>query len=186
MAEIAARARFAMGLGGFLAARTDQEHCESELRCSAPKPLAPMKNGGFQFMMRFELGLEKPDPRRAVRTAATIGASYVVGGLISLAPIFFLTGLRAALAALTAVTLSALVVFGLSRPVLQAFPCGGRLSNLPSGGLAGGGGARYCRSFPVTQFNQDCMAFASTGRLKPDSGDIIFSRLIISIWRPLK
>src|SRR6202521_2025456 len=38
------------------------------------------------FMMRFELGLEPPDPARAARSAATIAASYIAGGLVPLAP----------------------------------------------------------------------------------------------------
>ena len=42
------------------------------------------------FMMRFELGLEKPDPRRALTSALTIAGAYVAGGLIPLSPIFFL------------------------------------------------------------------------------------------------
>ena len=63
-------------------------------------------------MMRFELGLEEPDPRRAVRSAATIGASYVAGGFIPLAPYFFVSDLHAALEASVAVTLTALFLFG--------------------------------------------------------------------------
>jgi vacuolar iron transporter family protein len=63
-------------------------------------------------MMRFELGLEEPDPGRAVRSASTIGISYVAGGLIPLAPYFFLADLEAGLEASVAVTLSALFIFG--------------------------------------------------------------------------
>ncbi len=142
MAEIAAGA-IAMGLGGFLAARTDQEHYQSELRREmnetreipekekaevaeifhgwglAQPQIQPIveaisadEKRWVDFMMRFELGLEKPDPGRAVRSAATIGASYIAGGLIPLAPYFFLADLRAALIASVAVTLSALFVFG--------------------------------------------------------------------------
>src|ERR1700722_10891760 len=138
MAKIAAGA-IAMGLGGFLAARTDQEHYQSELRREINETrqipekeraeVAEIFHGWglpqqqiqpivaaisadekrwVDFMMRFELGLEQPDPRRAVRSAATIGASYVGGGLIPLAPYFFLSDLRDALAASIAVTLSAL------------------------------------------------------------------------------
>ncbi len=62
------------------------------------------------FMMRFELGLEEPDPRRAARSAATIGASYVFGGLIPLAPYFFLPSVQAGLAASVAVTLLAKLI----------------------------------------------------------------------------
>ena len=38
------------------------------------------------FMMRFELGLERPDPKRALTSAATSPVAYVAGGLIPLAP----------------------------------------------------------------------------------------------------
>jgi predicted membrane protein (TIGR00267 family) len=64
------------------------------------------------FMMRFELGLEEPDPRRATRSASTIALSYVAGGLVPLAPYFFLRSVRPALIASVAVTLLALLVFG--------------------------------------------------------------------------
>jgi VIT1/CCC1 family predicted Fe2+/Mn2+ transporter len=41
------------------------------------------------FMMRFELGLEKPAANRAHRSALTIAASYIAGGLIPLLPYMF-------------------------------------------------------------------------------------------------
>ncbi len=62
--------------------------------------------------MRFELGLEEPDPKRAVRSAATIGVSYIAGGLIPLAPYLFLRDLETGLKASVAVTLTALFIFG--------------------------------------------------------------------------
>jgi predicted membrane protein (TIGR00267 family) len=64
------------------------------------------------FMMRFELGLEEPDPKRARRSALTIALSYVTGGLVPLAPYFFLRSVHHALIASVIVTLLALVVFG--------------------------------------------------------------------------
>ena len=64
------------------------------------------------FMMRFELGLEAPDPRRATRSAATIAASYVAGGLVPLAPYMLLHTTTAALPTSIAVTLVALAIFG--------------------------------------------------------------------------
>jgi vacuolar iron transporter family protein len=142
LAEIAAGA-IAMGLGGFLAARTDQEHYQSELerevRESREIPVEEaaevsrvLEGWGLNsaqiepivaaiisdekrwvdFMMRFELGLEEPDPKRAVRSASTIGFSYIAGGSIPLAPYFFLTDLRTALVASVALTLTALFIFG--------------------------------------------------------------------------
>jgi VIT1/CCC1 family predicted Fe2+/Mn2+ transporter len=142
LAEIAAGS-IAMGLGGFLAARTDQEHYQSELQREIreareiPEEEAAEVSRVFQgwgltdqqiqpivtaissdekrwvdFMMRFELGLEEPDPKRAVRSATTIGVSYIAGGLIPLAPYFFLADLETGLVASVTVTLSALFIFG--------------------------------------------------------------------------
>ena len=64
------------------------------------------------FMMRFELGLEKPDPARATRSAGTIAASYVVGGLIPLAPYMLIHNVQEALWVSVCVTLVALFAFG--------------------------------------------------------------------------
>jgi len=66
----------------------------------------------IDFMMRFELGLEEPSPQRALHSALTIAASYIVGGLIPLAPYMMLPTARAALPVSIAVTLIALAVFG--------------------------------------------------------------------------
>src|SRR5207249_3774465 len=142
LAEIAAGC-IAMGLGGYLAARTDAEHYENELQRevdetrNVPDEEAAEVARVFQgwgltdqqiepivaaitsdekrwidFMMKFELGLEQPDPRRAVRSAATIGFSYAAGGLIPLGPYFFIQDLSTALIASVTLTLSALAVFG--------------------------------------------------------------------------
>jgi VIT1/CCC1 family predicted Fe2+/Mn2+ transporter len=64
------------------------------------------------FMMKHELGLEAPDPRRARRSALTIALSYVAGGLIPLAPYFFVPNVHVALAASVVLTLVALLAFG--------------------------------------------------------------------------
>jgi VIT1/CCC1 family predicted Fe2+/Mn2+ transporter len=64
------------------------------------------------FMMRFELGLEKPEPRRALSSALTIGGAYVVGGLVPLAPYMLLRTPPAALGVSAMVTLAALTGFG--------------------------------------------------------------------------
>jgi VIT1/CCC1 family predicted Fe2+/Mn2+ transporter len=64
------------------------------------------------FMMRFELGLEKPDPKRALQSALTIAISYILGGLIPLSPYLALASAQAALKASVFVTLVALIVFG--------------------------------------------------------------------------
>lgn len=142
LAEIAAGS-IAMGLGGYLAARSEAEHYASELRRErrevVEKPeaevaevrevfeqygltpdeservartLSTRPDAWVDFMMRFELGLEPPDPGRAVRSALTIALSYVVGGLIPLAPYMLTGSARAALAPSVVVTLLALLVFG--------------------------------------------------------------------------
>src|SRR5207249_8801406 len=142
LAEIAAGS-IAMGLGGYLAARSQAEHYASERRREQSevreKPAAEMaeitdifKDYGItaeesapvvnalrrrpqawiDFMMRFELGLERPEPRRALVSALTIGGAYVAGGLIPLVPYMTLASSRAALLVSAAVTLLALAVFG--------------------------------------------------------------------------
>ena len=66
----------------------------------------------IDFMMRFELGLEKPDPRRALTSALTIAGAYIAGGLIPLAPYLVLPTVRTALFLSVVVTLVALTLFG--------------------------------------------------------------------------
>ncbi len=70
------------------------------------------KKRWVDFMMRFELGLEKPDTHRAPVSALTIGGSYVVGGVIPLLPYVFISNSKDALYLSSAVTLCALFVFG--------------------------------------------------------------------------
>lgn len=64
------------------------------------------------FMMRFELGLEKPDPARAWKSALTIAVAYIVGGIIPLSAYLFLHDAHRALWLSVIVTLAALAVFG--------------------------------------------------------------------------
>jgi VIT1/CCC1 family predicted Fe2+/Mn2+ transporter len=142
LAEIAAGS-IAMGLGGYLAAKSDAEHYASERHREEteiltlpdvereevaevfreygleaihiePILLAFEKNhpAWVDFMMRFELGLEEPDPRRALRSALTIAGAYVAGGLIPLAPYMAVASTRDGLSLSIAVTLVALFVFG--------------------------------------------------------------------------
>ncbi|KAH7441951.1 hypothetical protein KP509_03G063500 [Ceratopteris richardii] len=82
----------------------------------------------LEFMMRFELGLEKPNPKRALQSAITIAASYVIGGVIPLTPYMLLHKARTALEVSIAVTLIALLLFGYfkglltgTKPFLSAF-----------------------------------------------------------------
>lgn len=142
LAEIVAGA-IAMGLGGYLAARTDAEHYGAEraredweidhLRHREVEEVADIFRGyglagdalntvvsavtsdrqrWLDFMMRFELGLDEPDPKRAPISAGTIAASYLVGGLIPLAPYMLVASIPQALAYSVVFTGVALVVFG--------------------------------------------------------------------------
>jgi predicted membrane protein (TIGR00267 family) len=79
-------------------------------------------------MIKFELGMTKPDPSRARNSALTIALSYIAGGLIPLGPYFLLHSVQAALIGSVIVTLIALFVFGFikgrfttNRPVRSAW-----------------------------------------------------------------
>jgi VIT1/CCC1 family predicted Fe2+/Mn2+ transporter len=142
LAEIAAGS-IAMGLGGYLAAKSDAEHYVSERERekeevahipkeemaevadifrsygmtdeeTAPvvKALSRRPRAWVDFMMRYELGLEKPDPKRALTSALTIAGAYMAGGLIPLSPYILLSHAQTALWLSVLVTLSALLVFG--------------------------------------------------------------------------
>lgn len=142
LAEVAAGS-IAMGLGGYLAARTDAEHYASE-RAREEREIVQMPGAeeaevadifrGYgldeptvaavvkavrsdptrwvDFMMRFELGLERPEPKRARNSALTIALSYIAGGVIPLAPYFFVKDIHLALGISVGVTMVALLVFG--------------------------------------------------------------------------
>lgn len=142
IAEIVAGS-IAMGLGGYLAGRTEADHYESErrrefaevelvperekqevrdvfaemglspaLQTTIADELAKDKVKWVEFMMKFELGLEEPDPNRATKSAFTIGSAYVVGGLIPLSPYFFVDQPHVGLLYSCGVTLLCLFVFG--------------------------------------------------------------------------
>ncbi len=66
----------------------------------------------IDFMMRFELGLEEPDPKRALRSASTIAGAYIAGGLIPLAPYMLMSSAYSALIASVIATIIALAAFG--------------------------------------------------------------------------
>ena len=142
MAEIVAGS-IAMGLGGYLAARTDAEHYASErdreeretyeMPVEEEEEVAQVFEGyglppetvsevvkairsdrkrWVDFMMKFELSLEEPDPRRAGRSALTIALPYVAGGLVPLSPYFFTPTVQAGLIGSVVLTLLALLGFG--------------------------------------------------------------------------
>ena len=79
---------------------------------SVVQALSTRPQAWVDFMMRFELSLEKPDPGRALKSAATIAASYIAGGLIPLLPYFLAGSTHQALSSSVALTLLALAVFG--------------------------------------------------------------------------
>ena len=109
-----------------------------------PEQLAPVVSAitanqkkWVDFMMRFELGLEEPDPARAGRSAATIAASYIVGGLIPLAPYMVLSGVDTALWISVGVTILALFIFGsIKGHYTGVAPWRGGLQTVLVGGLA--------------------------------------------------
>jgi VIT1/CCC1 family predicted Fe2+/Mn2+ transporter len=167
LAEIAAGS-IAMGLGGYLAAKSDAEHYAAEERREHQEvreiPREEMKEvadifRGYgldedhirpvveamtrrpkqwvDFMMRFELGLERPDPKRARTSAAVIATAYVVGGLIPLAPYMLFKVAHTALVISVVVTLIALLVFGLIKGrYTGARPIKSALQTTITGGLA--------------------------------------------------
>ncbi len=142
IAEIAAGS-IAMGLGGYLAGKTEMDHYNSELKREyeevetvpqkekeevkiffqnlglseavqqqAVDEMTKDKETWVNFMMKYELGLDKPDEKRARKSAFNIGAAYVVGGIIPLSPYFFVqqgvTGLKIS----AVITLCCLFIFG--------------------------------------------------------------------------
>ncbi len=152
LAEIAAGS-IAMGLGGYLAGRTEIEHYESEekreydeienlyqveiqetkdifaqygvpedLQEKVALAIAQDKKKWVDFMMRFELGLDRPDKNRALQSAFIIGISYVIGGLIPLTAYFFTSTPVQGLVYSTVITLLCLVVFGIIKSKLTGQP----------------------------------------------------------------
>ncbi|KAF7827605.1 vacuolar iron transporter 1-like [Senna tora] len=145
IAEVAAGA-ISMGLGGYLAAKSEADHYMRELRREqeeiiavpdteaaevaeilaqygiAPHEYAPVVNAlrnkpqaWLDFMMKFELGLERPDPRRALHSAMTIAFAYILGGLVPLLPYMFIPKATDAVMASVVVTLFALLIFGYAK-----------------------------------------------------------------------
>ena len=167
LAEIAAGS-IAMGLGGYLAARSDAEHYVSEQRreeheidvtpdaeaqevrevfetygltseetASVIESLRRRPKDWTAFMMRFELGLEPPQPGRAWKSALTIASAYVVGGMIPLSAYLMEPDVERALRISASVTLVALTVFGAIKARFSGAPVlRGSLQTMLVGGLA--------------------------------------------------
>jgi len=152
IAEIVAGS-IAMGLGGYLAGQTEEDHYNSELKrendevervpdmekkevkdffenlglseelqIKATEEIAKDKKQWVDFMMKFELGLDKPDPKRARKSALNIGVSYAVGGIIPLSPYFFISDSREALKFSVIATLICLFVFGYFKSKITGVP----------------------------------------------------------------
>jgi vacuolar iron transporter family protein len=142
IAEIAAGS-IAMGLGGYLAGKTELEHYDAELQREyeevekfpekekeevrealegygltkktldlVVEEMAQNKDKWVEFMMRFELGLEKPNINRARNSAMNIGFSYIIGGFVPLTPYFFTKTPNEGLVISAIVTVCALFIFG--------------------------------------------------------------------------
>ena len=95
------------------------------------------QNRWVDFMMRFELGFEKPDPKRARNSAVTIAVSYILGGLVPLSSYIVVSDLWRALMVSVAVTLIALFIFGYVKGKLTGIrPLRGGLQTVVIGGLA--------------------------------------------------
>lgn len=169
LAEIAAGS-IAMGLGGYLAGRTEVDHYNSELKREydevqrmpdrereevkeffsnlglseevqeqAVAEMTKDKDVWVDFMMKHELGLDKPDPQRARKSAFNIGVSYIAGGLIPLSPYFFvhdaLTGLKIS----AFITLICLFIFGYFKSKFTGInPLTGAIRVMVIGALAAG------------------------------------------------
>ena len=178
LAEIAAGS-IAMGLGGYLAARSDAEHYASE-RAREEREIIEKPNderrevleildsygltreqsapilAAFEakpatwvdWMMRFELGLEEPDPKRAVRSASTIALSYVAGGLIPLAPYMVTPHAVTALECSVAATVVALAIFGyIKGRFTGAHPLRSAVHTTLIGGIAAGAAYAIAKLF---------------------------------------
>lgn len=178
LAEIAAGA-IAMGLGGYLAARTEVHHFDSERRreereteeipeveeeevaslfrsydldestvSTLVKAICSDKQRWVDFMMRFELGLVRPDANRALKSALTIGLAYVGGGLIPLLPYLISESPRQGLELSTILTLIALFVFGYVKGKFTvATPWKSALQTLAIGAIAAGAAYSIAKLF---------------------------------------
>lgn len=169
IAEIVAGS-IAMGLGGYLSAKTEIEHYQTELereyrevevvpekekqevmevfadyglpkelQVTIAEELSKDKKQWVDFMMRFELGMEKPDPKRAKQSAFNIGISYIIGGFVPLSAYFFTETPREGLIFSAIITIIALFIFGYVKTKLTANkPFIGALKTVLIGALAAG------------------------------------------------
>jgi VIT1/CCC1 family predicted Fe2+/Mn2+ transporter len=169
IAEIAAGS-IAMGLGGYLAGKTEQDHYNSELKNEywelvhkreveieevrrvflewglspaiaeeATMEIIKDDDRWVEFMMKHELGLQKPDPKRAKKSAFNIGTSYIVGGMVPLIPYFFVATAIEGLKFSAMITLVCLYIFGFFKSKMTGInPWIGGLKVMMIGALAAG------------------------------------------------
>ncbi|MEP6846078.1 MAG: VIT1/CCC1 transporter family protein, partial [Panacibacter sp.] len=110
-----------------------------ELQVQATEEIAKDKKQWVDFMMKFELGLDKPDPKRATKSALNIGVSYAVGGIIPLSPYFFIKDSAEALQISVVATVICLFVFGYFKSKVTGVPViAGALKVMLIGALAAG------------------------------------------------
>jgi vacuolar iron transporter family protein len=178
IAEICAGS-IAMGLGGYLAGKTEADHYNSEkkreyyevdnlrhreieetreffaniglspeLQELATTEIAKDKDKWVEFMMKYELGLDEPDPKRARKSAFNIGLSYVVGGLVPLSPYFFVSVPFVGLQYSVVVTLICLFIFGFFKAKMTGVnPWWGALRVMAIGAMAAAAAFGVARIF---------------------------------------
>ena len=169
IAEICAGS-IAMGLGGYLAGKTEMDHYNNELKREyeevdvlphkekqevkdffagiglsddmqelATNEIIKDKEKWVDFMMKYELGLDEPDPKRATKSAMNIGISYIVGGLVPLSPYFFVDDPLIGLKYSVMVTLLCLFIFGWFKSKITGVnPWAGAFRVMCIGALAAG------------------------------------------------
>ena len=180
IAEICAGS-IAMGLGGYLAGKTEQDHYKSEvkreynevetmrhmeieetkeffaniglspaLQEQATNEIAQDKHRWVSFMMKYELGLDEPDPKRATKSALNIGLSYIAGGIIPLSPYFFIKDAGEALKISVVATLACLFIFGYFKSRITGVnPIWGAVKVMLIGAMAATAAFNVARLFSV-------------------------------------
>lgn len=181
IAEIAAGS-IAMGLGGYLSGKTEEDHyhhemkreyyevdhlrhrelaetkeffanlgLSEELQEKATEEVAKDKDKWVEFMMKYELGLEKPDPKRAAKSALNIGVSYIVGGLVPLSPYFFVDHPISGLKYSVVLTLLCLFIFGwFKSKITGVHPFWGALRVTLIGAMAAGAAFGVAKIFEAS------------------------------------
>lgn len=169
VSEVAAGS-IAMGMGGYLAAKSDADSYRAEVQRerqevlevpdvereevaqifsryglrgqplqAAVAAISADNDVWVQFMMRGELGLEEPDPKRALRSSLTIAGSYIGGGVLPLLPYFWPTSITTSLILSAVITAIALAIFGwVKGKFTGVVPVRGAFQTVLIGGLAAG------------------------------------------------